>query len=39
MFGSLAGVVITPEQIEEAMSLENQPKITYVLEEEDDDDG
>jgi len=28
---------MTPEEIEEAMSLENRPKIEYVLEEEDDD--
>ena len=34
MFGSVAGVVMTPEEIEQAMSLENQPKITYVLEQE-----
>jgi hypothetical protein len=34
-FGSLAGVVMTPEEIEEAMSQENRPKITYVLEEEE----
>lgn len=36
MFGAMAGVAMTPEEIEEAMSLENQPKIEYVLEEEDD---
>jgi hypothetical protein len=36
IFGAIAGVTMTPEQIEEAMSLENRPKITYVLEEEDD---
>jgi hypothetical protein len=35
MFGAIAGVVMTPEEIEEAMSLENRPKIAYVLEEED----
>ena len=35
MFGAVAGVAMTPEEIEEAMSLENQPKIEYVLEEED----
>jgi hypothetical protein len=37
MFGAIAGVAMTPEEIEEAMSLENRPKIAYVLE--DDDDG
>jgi hypothetical protein len=36
MFGAMAGVAMTPEEIEEAMSLENQPKIEYVLEAEDD---
>jgi hypothetical protein len=35
MFGALAGVVMTPEEIEEAMSLENRSKIAYVVEEED----
>lgn len=39
MFGAIAGVAMTPEQIEEAMSLENRPKIAYVLEEEDDGDA
>lgn len=38
IFGAIAGVVITPEEIEEAMSLENRPKIAYVLEEEDDEE-
>jgi hypothetical protein len=36
LFGAMAGVAMTPEEIEEAMSLESQPKIEYVLEEEDD---
>jgi hypothetical protein len=36
MFGAIAGVVMTPEEIEEAMSLENQAKIACVLKEEDD---
>jgi hypothetical protein len=36
MFGAIAGVAMTPEEIEEAMSLENRAKIAYVLEEEDD---
>ena len=36
IFGAIAGATMTPEEIEEAMSLENLPKITYVLEEEDD---
>ena len=36
MFGAVAGVAMTPEEIEEAMSLENRAKIAYVLEEEDD---
>ena len=35
VFGALAGVAMTPEEIEEAMSLENQPKIAYVLKEDD----
>jgi hypothetical protein len=39
MFGAVAGVAMTPEEIEEAMSLENQPKIVYVLQEEKEDDG
>jgi hypothetical protein len=39
LFGALAGVMATPEQIEEAMSLENRPKIAYVLEEEKEDDA
>ena len=34
MFGAIGGVAMTPEEIEQAMSLENQPKITYVLEKE-----
>jgi hypothetical protein len=38
IFGAIAGVVITPEEIEEAMSLENRPKIAYVLDEEDDEE-
>ena len=29
---------MTPEEIEEAMSQENRPKIAYVLEEEDEDE-
>jgi hypothetical protein len=37
IFGSMAGVAMTPEEIEQAMSLENQVKVVYVLEEEDDD--
>jgi hypothetical protein len=36
MFGAIAGVAMTPEEIEEAMSLENQPKIECVLEEDDE---
>ena len=36
IFGAIAGVTMNPEQIKEAMSRENQPKIAYVLEEEDD---
>jgi hypothetical protein len=36
IFGAIAGVTMTPEEIKEAMGLENQPKIAYVLEEEDD---
>jgi len=39
IFGAMAGVAMTPEEIEQAMSLENRPKITYVLEEDDDDPG
>jgi hypothetical protein len=35
MFGAMAGVVMTPEEIEEAMSLENRPKIEVVLDEEE----
>jgi hypothetical protein len=38
IFGSLSGVV-TPEEIERAMSLENRPKIAYVLEQEKEDDS
>ena len=38
LFGALGGVVMTPEEIEQLMSLENQPQIAYVLEEEDEDD-
>jgi hypothetical protein len=38
-FGAMAGVPMTPEEIEQAMSLENQPKIAYVLKEEKEDDG
>ncbi len=38
VFGALAGVAMTPEEIEEAMSQENRPKIAYVLEEEDEDE-
>jgi hypothetical protein len=38
MFGAMAGVVMTPEEIEEAMSLENRAKIAYVLKEEKQDD-
>lgn len=38
MFGAIAGVTMTPEEIEEAMSLENRPKIAYVLEAEDDEE-
>jgi hypothetical protein len=36
IFGALAGVSMTPEEIENAMSFENQPKTAYVLEEEDE---
>jgi hypothetical protein len=39
IFGAVAGVAMTPEEIEEAMSLENRPKIAYVLAEEKKDDG
>ena len=39
IFGAVAGVAMTPEEIEEAMSLENRPKIAYVLAEEKEDDG
>ena len=39
ILGAVAGVAMTPEEIEQAMSLENRPKITYVLEEDDDDPG
>jgi hypothetical protein len=38
MFGAMAGVVMTPEEIEQAMSIENQPKVEYVLEDERDRD-
>jgi hypothetical protein len=38
IFGALAGVSMTPEEIEEAMSLENRAKIAYVLKEEKQDD-
>ncbi len=39
IFGALAGVSMTPEEIEQAMSFENRPKIAYVLQEEKEDDG
>ena len=39
IFGALAGVSMTPEEIEEAMSLENRAKIAYVLKEEKQHDG
>jgi hypothetical protein len=35
IFGALAGVPMTPEEVENAMSFENQPKIEYVLEEDE----
>ena len=35
-FGSLAGVVMCPEEIEELMYLMNVPKISHVLPEETD---
>jgi hypothetical protein len=38
MFGAMAGVAMTPEEIEQAMSLENRSKIVYVLEEEKEQD-
>ena len=38
VFGAMAGVAMTPEEIEEAMSLENRAKIAYVLKEEKQDD-
>jgi len=38
MFGAVAGVPMTPEELEQAMSWESQPKIAYVLEEEEDQD-
>ena len=37
-FGAVAGVPMTPEEIEQAMSFENQPKVEYVIETEDDSD-
>jgi hypothetical protein len=37
IFGAVAGVAMTPEEIEQAMSLENRPKIMVVLEEKEDD--
>jgi hypothetical protein len=37
--GAIAGVPMTPEEIEQAMSFENQAKIAYVLQEEKEDDG
>jgi hypothetical protein len=39
VFGALAGVSMTPEEIEQAMSFENQAKIVHVLQEEKEDDG
>jgi hypothetical protein len=39
IFGALAGVAMTPEEIEEAMSFENRPKIAHVLQEAKEDDG
>jgi hypothetical protein len=39
IFGASAGVSMTPEEIEEAMGFENQPKIAYVLKEEKENDG
>ncbi len=38
IFGAMGGVIMTPEQIEEAMSQENRAKIAYVVEEEDDEE-
>jgi hypothetical protein len=35
LFGALAGVTMTPEEIENAMSMENRPKTAYVLEEDE----
>lgn len=37
--GSLMGVPMRAEEIEELMSLANQPKIAHVLAEEKEDDG
>jgi hypothetical protein len=37
IFGALAGVAMTPEEIENAMSFENQPRVECVLEEDDGD--
>jgi hypothetical protein len=34
-FGAVAGVPLTPEEIELAMSFENRPKVEYVIENED----
>jgi hypothetical protein len=39
VLGALAGVSMTPEEIEHAMSFEKQAKIAYVLQEEKGDDG
>jgi len=35
-FGAVAGVPMTPEEIELAMSFENRPRVEYVIEKEDD---
>jgi hypothetical protein len=39
MLGSLMGVSMRAEEIEELMSLANRPKIAHVLAEEKEDDG
>jgi hypothetical protein len=38
VLGSLMGVNMRPEEIEERMSLANRPKIAHVLRQEKEDD-
>jgi len=38
-FGAIAGVPMTPQEIEEAMSFDNRAKVAHVLKEEKEDDG